>query len=115
MKRVFHFIGVATLPIITSCSSVEECNSAEVQELLMTSVKHEMSLQLGKEQADNKAYLVKNIKHKGESDKPGREQHECFAELLISGGEDDAVDARPLSYSVIKNDKDEIRLKINRI
>jgi hypothetical protein len=81
----------------------------------MTSVKHEMSLQLGKEQADNKDYQVKNIIHKGESDKPGREQHECFAELLISGGEEDAVDARPLSYSVIKNDKDEIRLKINRI
>ena len=82
----------------------------------MMSVKQEMSLQLGEEQAEKMEYKVKNIKHKAEVEKPDRTNHECFAELLISGEEEEVADARPLSYTVIKHDKDgKLRIKIDRI
>ena len=115
MNKVFCFLGIAALPVISSCSSVEECSTAEVQELLMTSVKQEMLLQVGEEKAGQMTYEVRNISHKGESEKPGREQHECFAELLLSSEGEETVDARPLSFSVIRHDTGELRLKINRI
>ena len=82
----------------------------------MMSVKQEMSLQVGEEQAEKMDYQVKNIKHKAEVEKPDRTNHECFAELLLSGEEEEAVNARPLSYTVIRHHKDgKLRIKIDRI
>jgi hypothetical protein len=101
------------LLILASCSSIEECDTPELKSLLLASVKTEMVMQLGEEEADKLQYEVRNIKHIAEIEKPAYTTNECFAELLITGENRD--DARPLSYNVIKTVKGELTIEIMRI
>ena len=101
---VFLFSGV----VVGCAPSVENCNTPEILELLVETVRDEMADQVSAEAAEELIYEVRGItiiEIDADTGVP-----ECSAELMMSN--DSRKEAKPITYSVEKNSNGQLHINV---